>query len=56
MSPWFLIPAVGGLFVGPLIYFLAREAKGHGMLEVMYLKYLYPFSCESPFPKHPESR
>lgn len=30
-----LIPAVGGLFVGPLIYFLAREAKGHGVPEVM---------------------
>jgi len=35
---WFrrlLMPAVGGLIVGPLIYFLAREAKGHGVPEVM---------------------
>jgi len=30
-----LIPAAGGLLVGPLIYFLAREAKGHGVPEVM---------------------
>jgi CIC family chloride channel protein len=30
-----LIPAVGGLLVGPLVYFLAREAKGHGVPEVM---------------------
>lgn len=30
-----LIPAVGGLLVGPVIYFLAREAKGHGVPEVM---------------------
>jgi CIC family chloride channel protein len=30
-----LIPAVGGLLVGPLIYFFAREAKGHGVPEVM---------------------
>jgi CIC family chloride channel protein len=30
-----LVPAAGGLFVGPLIYFLAREAKGHGVPEVM---------------------
>lgn len=30
-----LIPAVGGLFFGPLIYFFAREAKGHGVPEVM---------------------
>ncbi len=36
--PWYrrlLIPAVGGLIVGPLIYFFAREAKGHGVPEVM---------------------
>jgi CIC family chloride channel protein len=34
---WYLValPAVGGLFVGPLIHFLAREAKGHGVPEVM---------------------
>jgi len=30
-----LIPAAGGLLVGPLIYFFAREAKGHGVPEVM---------------------
>ncbi len=30
-----LIPTVGGLIVGPLIYFFAREAKGHGVPEVM---------------------
>jgi CIC family chloride channel protein len=30
-----LIPAVGGLFVGPLVHFFAREAKGHGVPEVM---------------------
>jgi CIC family chloride channel protein len=36
--PWYLrigIPAAGGLVVGPLVYFLAREAKGHGVPEVM---------------------
>jgi len=30
-----LIPAAGGLIVGPLIYFFAREAKGHGVPEVI---------------------
>ena len=30
-----LIPAIGGLLFGPLIYFFAREAKGHGVPEVM---------------------
>ncbi len=30
-----LIPAVGGLLVGLLVCFLAREAKGHGVPEVM---------------------
>jgi CIC family chloride channel protein len=29
------IPAIGGLIVGPLIYFVAIEAKGHGVPEVM---------------------
>lgn len=36
--PWWavvIIPAAGGLIVGPLVYFLAREAKGHGVPEVM---------------------
>ncbi|HZD04852.1 MAG TPA: chloride channel protein [Longimicrobiales bacterium] len=36
--PWWwiiLVPAVGGLLVGPLVYFFAREAKGHGVPEVM---------------------
>jgi CIC family chloride channel protein len=28
-------PVIGGLIVGPLIYFFAREAKGHGVPEVM---------------------
>ena len=30
-----VIPAVGGLLVGPLVYYFAREAKGHGVPEVM---------------------
>ncbi|MBN2719082.1 MAG: chloride channel protein [Deltaproteobacteria bacterium] len=37
-TPWYLLvlpPAIGGLVVGPLIYFFAREAKGHGIPEVM---------------------
>jgi len=29
------IPALGGLLVGPIITFFAREAKGHGVPEVM---------------------
>ena len=36
--PWTLkvwVPAAGGLVVGPLVYFFAREAKGHGVPEVM---------------------
>jgi len=36
--PWYwkiLIPAIGGSVVGPLIFFFAREAKGHGVPEVM---------------------
>ena len=36
--PWYykiLIPAIGGAIVGPLVYFGAREAKGHGVPEVM---------------------
>ena len=38
MVPWLkrlLVPIAGGLIVGPLIYFFAREAKGHGVPEVM---------------------
>jgi len=37
--PWYfriVIPALGGLIVGPVVYFFAREAKGHGVPEVMY--------------------
>jgi chloride channel protein, CIC family len=37
-TPWSIkvwIPAAGGLVVGPLVYFFAREAKGHGVPEVM---------------------
>ena len=30
-----IIPAVGGVIFGPLIYRFAREAKGHGVPEVM---------------------
>jgi CIC family chloride channel protein len=30
-----IVPAIGGLFVGPMIFFFAREAKGHGVPEVM---------------------
>ena len=30
-----LIPAAGGLIVGPLVYFFAKEAKGHGVPEVI---------------------
>ena len=30
-----MIPAIGGLIVGPLIYYFAREARGHGVPEVM---------------------
>lgn len=37
-TPWFIklfIPSIGGLIVGPMVYFFAREAKGHGVPEVM---------------------
>src|SRR5579862_2032212 len=34
---WFVVlaPVVGGLLYGPLIYCFAREARGHGVPEVM---------------------
>ena len=32
---WIIIPAAGGLFVGPIVHFFAREAKGHGVPQVM---------------------
>lgn len=37
LGVWFLllIPVVGGLLYGPLIYRFAREARGHGVPEVM---------------------
>ena len=37
MGQWnvILIPAAGGLLVGALVYRFAREAKGHGVPEVM---------------------
>lgn len=43
--PWFpwlgaffivLAPVVGGFLYGPLVHFFAREARGHGVPEVMY--------------------
>jgi len=30
-----IVPAIGGLLVGLLVYYFAREAKGHGVPEVM---------------------
>nr|HPQ80444.1 hypothetical protein [bacterium] len=37
--PWrlsvLLVPAIGGLLVGPMVTYLAPEAKGHGVPEVM---------------------
>ena len=36
--PWYwilIIPVIGGILVGPIISFLAPEAKGHGVPEVM---------------------
>jgi chloride channel protein, CIC family len=37
-TPWYIkiaVPVIGGLIVGPIIHFLAPEAKGHGVPEVM---------------------
>lgn len=39
-DPWLsyllpIVPAVGGLIAGPIIFHFAREAKGHGVPEVM---------------------
>lgn len=38
LGPWFLIlaPVVAGLIYGPLVHVFAREARGHGVPEVMY--------------------
>ena len=36
--PWYIkliAPAIGGLIVGPIVFYFAREAKGHGVPEVM---------------------
>jgi CIC family chloride channel protein len=35
---WFVVaaPVIGGLVYGPLIHLFAREARGHGVPEVMY--------------------
>jgi CIC family chloride channel protein len=36
--PWYIklfAPTLGGLVVGPIVYHFAREAKGHGVPEVM---------------------
>jgi CIC family chloride channel protein len=36
--PWYtklMLPSIGGLIVGPLIYFFGRETRGHGVPEVM---------------------
>jgi chloride channel protein, CIC family len=37
LGPWFVIlaPIVGGLLYGPLVDWFAREARGHGVPEVM---------------------
>jgi CIC family chloride channel protein len=38
LGPYFVVltPAVAGLLYGPLVYRFAREARGHGVPEVMY--------------------
>lgn len=37
LGPYFVVlaPVVAGLLYGPLVYFFAREARGHGVPEVM---------------------
>jgi CIC family chloride channel protein len=37
MGPYYvvLVPAMGGLIIGPIIHFYAKETKGHGVPEVM---------------------
>ncbi|WP_406054454.1 chloride channel protein [Kribbella sp. NBC_00889] len=38
LGRWFLlaVPVAAGLLYGPLVHFFAREARGHGVPEVMY--------------------
>jgi CIC family chloride channel protein len=38
LGRWFVLftPIVAGLLYGPLVHFFAREARGHGVPEVMY--------------------
>ena len=38
LGRWFLlgVPVLAGLAYGPLVHFFAREARGHGVPEVMY--------------------
>lgn len=38
LGRWFVVaaPVVAGLVYGPLVHFFAREARGHGVPEVMY--------------------
>jgi CIC family chloride channel protein len=38
LGRWFVVlaPVVAGILYGPLVYFFAREARGHGVPEVMY--------------------
>ncbi|MFI5615246.1 chloride channel protein [Amycolatopsis sp. NPDC051903] len=38
LGPWFLLlaPVAAGLVYGPLVYWFAPEARGHGVPEVMY--------------------
>lgn len=37
LGPYYviIIPSIGGLIIGPIIHFFARETKGHGVPEVM---------------------